>query len=220
MKKALICLEQLGIGGVETFTITQIEEFSRRKIKCYVLAREGLLLNKINGIKNVEFFEFDFKLENRLDKEKINWLENFVKEKKIDFMYIHQFPCIPYILPVAFKTKIPYIAYLHGIVPNTCEWFMNTYDIYKILFPLYFEHASKIIAITDKVKEENKKQFDLIENKYMVINNSLDFSKYPNKNITSINYPYNRLLWFGRISEVKRTSIETAVNFYKYCKKK
>lgn len=157
MKKALICLEQLGIGGVETFTITQIEEFSRRKIKCYVLAREGLLLNKINGIKNVEFFEFDFKLENRLDKEKINWLENFVKEKKIDFMYIHQFPCIPYILPVAFKTKIPYIAYLHGIVPNTCEWFMNTYDIYKILFPLYFEHASKIIAITDKVKEENKK---------------------------------------------------------------
>ena len=52
MKKALICLEQLGIGGVETFTITQVEEFARRNIKCYVLAREGLLSEKIKQLKN------------------------------------------------------------------------------------------------------------------------------------------------------------------------
>ena len=55
MKKALICLEQLGIGGVETFTITQVEEFARRKIKCYVLARDGLLAKNLKGLKNIEF---------------------------------------------------------------------------------------------------------------------------------------------------------------------
>ena len=53
MKKALICLEQLGIGGVETFTITQVEEFARRKIKCYVLARDGLLAKNLKGLKNI-----------------------------------------------------------------------------------------------------------------------------------------------------------------------
>lgn len=178
MKNALICLEQLGIGGVETFTITQVEEFARRKIKCYVLARDGLLAEKLKDLKNIEFVEFDFKLENRINTEKVEYLKKFVKEKKIDFIYVHQFSCVPYILPVVFETRIPYIAYLHNIVPKTCEWFMDHYDIYKVLFPIYFECASKI------------KQ------------------------------PYNNLMWFGRVSEQKRTSIETAIKFYKYYKEK
>ena len=220
MKNALICLEQLGIGGVETFTITQVEEFARRKIKCYVLARDGLLAEKLKDLKNIEFVEFDFKLENRINTEKVEYLKKFVKEKKIDFIYVHQFSCVPYILPVVFETRIPYIAYLHNIVPKTCEWFMDHYDIYKVLFPIYFECASKIIAITDKVQQEHINLFQLPKEKYIIINNSLDFSKYPNKKVEKIKQPYNNLMWFGRVSEQKRTSIETAVKFYKYYKEK
>ena len=220
MKKALICLEQLGIGGVETFTITQVEEFTRRKIKCYVLAREGLLSKNLKKLKNIEFIEFDFKLENNINMEKVKWLTNFVKEKKIDFIYVHQFSCVPYILPVVFETNIPYIAYLHNIVPKTCEWFMDHYDIYKVLFPIYFECASKIIAITDKVKQEHIELFKLPKEKYLVINNSLDFSKYPDKKINKISKKFNKLMWFGRISEQKRTSIDTAVEFYNYYREK
>lgn len=220
MKNALICLEQLGIGGVETFTITQVEEFARRKIKCYVLARDGLLAEKLKDLKNIEFVEFDFKLENRINTEKVEYLKKFVKEKKIDFIYVHQFSCVPYILPVVFETRIPYIAYLHNIVPKTCEWFMDHYDIYKVLFPIYFECASKIIAITDKVQQEHINLFQLPKEKYIIINNSLDFSKYPNKKVEKIKQPYNNLMWFGRVSEQKRTSIETAIKFYKYYKEK
>ena len=218
MKKALICLEKLGIGGVETFTITQVEEFSRRNIKCYVLAQNGILAERLKNLKNVEFFEFEFKLEDKLDEKKIDWVTNFIKEKKIDFIYVHQFPCALYILPAAFKTKVPYVAYLHNIVPKTCEWFMDTYNIFKVIFPIYFEYASKIIAIADKVKEEHKTIFHLPDEKYMVINNSLDFNKYPDKLIKKISTPYKTLLWFGRVSELKRNSIETAVDFYHYCK--
>ena len=220
MKKALICLEQLGIGGVETFTITQVEEFTRRKIKCYVLAREGLLSKNLKKLKNIEFIEFDFKLENNINMEKVKWLTNFVKEKKIDFIYVHQFSCVPYILPVVFETNIPYIAYLHNIVPKTCEWFMDHYDIYKVLFPIYFECASKIIAITDKVKQEHIELFKLPKEKYLVINNSLDFSKKNNKKVNKISKKFNKLMWFGRISEQKRTSIDTAVEFYNYYREK
>lgn len=47
MKNALVCLEQLGIGGVETFTLTQVNEFNRRGIKCYILSRDGILREKL-----------------------------------------------------------------------------------------------------------------------------------------------------------------------------
>ena len=52
MKRALICLEQLGIGGVETFALTQIDEFNRRGIKCYVLCRDGILRKHIDNMRS------------------------------------------------------------------------------------------------------------------------------------------------------------------------
>lgn len=219
MKKTLICLEKLDIGGVETFTITQIEEFVRRGIECYVLSKDGILREKLNNIKNVKWVEFDFKLERTLNHEKINELEKFIIKKKIDFIYVHQFSCIEYILPIALKHKIPYIAYLHNIVPKTCEWFMEHYEIYKTLFPIYFRYASKIIAITTRVYEEHINLFKLPKEKYIILNNSLDFSKYPDKKIEKLNMNFDKLLWFGRVSEQKRNSIEIGIKFYEYIKK-
>lgn len=219
MKKTLICLEKLDIGGVETFTITQIEEFVRRGIECYVLSKDGILREKLNNIKNVKWVEFDFKLERTLNHEKINELEKFIIKKKIDFIYVHQFSCVEYILPIALKHKIPYVAYLHNIVPKTCEWFMEHYEIYKTLFPIYFRYASKIIAITTRVYEEHINLFKLPKEKYIILNNSLDFSKYPNKKIEKLNMNFDKLLWFGRVSEQKRNSIEIGIEFYEYIKK-
>ena len=219
MKKALICLEKLDIGGVETFTITQIEEFVRRGIECYVLSKDGILREKLNDIENVKWVEFDFKLERTLNHEKINELEKLILKKKIDFIYVHQFSCVEYILPIALKHKIPYVAYLHNIVPKTCEWFMEQYEIYKTLFPIYFRYASKIIAITTRVYEEHINLFKLPKEKYMIVNNSLDFSKYPNKKIEKLNMNFDKLLWFGRVSEQKRNSIEIGIEFYEYIKK-
>ena len=219
MKKALICLEKLDIGGVETFTITQIEEFVRRGIECYVLSKDGILREKLNDIENVKWVEFDFKLERTLNHEKINELEKLILKKKIDFIYVHQFSCVEYILPIALKHKIAYVAYLHNIVPKTCEWFMEQYEIYKTLFPIYFRYASKIIAITTRVYEEHINLFKLPKEKYIILNNSLDFSKYPNKKIEKLNMNFDKLLWFGRVSEQKRNSIEIGIEFYEYIKK-
>lgn len=218
MKNALICLEQLNVGGVETFSVTQIEEFSKRGINCVVLAKKGKLCEKIEKIKNVKIIDFEYTLQNYIDFDKVKVIENVIIENNIDFIYVHQFPCVLYILPAVFKTKTPYIAYLHSIIPKTCEWFMDTYDVYKILFPIYFEYASKIIAITNNVMKENKLLFDQPKNKYMIINNSIDFSKFPDVKVTSLNYPYNRFLLFGRISKEKQDSIETAIKYYRYCK--
>ena len=218
MKNALICLEKLDIGGVETFTITQIEEFTRRGIKCYVLAKEGILSEKIKGKKNIKFIEYDFELKNEIDFDKVKEIEKIIKKYKIDFIYVHQFPCVLYILPCAFKYSIPYVAYLHNIVPGTLNWFMNYFSVFASLFPIFFENASKIIAITKPVKEEHQKLFKLPDDRYLIINNSLDFKKFPDIEVPKIPKKYKKLLLFGRVSEQKRKSIYTAVEFYNWCK--
>lgn len=217
MKNALICLEKLGIGGVETFTITQIHEFNRRGIKCYVLAKNGILSQNIKKNKNIEFIEYSFDLKNEIDSDKIHEIEKIIEKKKIDFIYVHQFSCVPYILPCAFKYHIPYIAYLHNIVPGTLDWFMDTFSIYKSLFSIYFENASKIIAITEKVKKEHQEIFKLPDKRYITIKNSLDFTNFPDIEVPMIPKKFKRLLLFGRISEQKRQSIYTAVEFYSWC---
>ena len=51
MKNALICLEQLNVGGVETFSVTQIEEFSKRGINCVVLAKKENYVKKLKKLK-------------------------------------------------------------------------------------------------------------------------------------------------------------------------
>ena len=58
MKNVLICLEQLNIGGIETFTITQVKALSRKKINCYILAKDGLLKEKISNNKYIHFLEY------------------------------------------------------------------------------------------------------------------------------------------------------------------
>lgn len=219
MKNALVCLEQLGIGGVETFTLTQVNEFNRRGIKCYILSRDGILREKLKGKKNIEWIEFDFKLQDTaVDWEEILKLERIILSKKIDFIYVHQFPCIPYILPIALRNNIRYVAYLHNMIPGSCEWFMAHYRIFLTLFPIYFQCASKIIAITKNVKEEHQYLFELPDSKYMVVSNSLDFSDYKDKKVKTINMKFDNLLWFGRVCEHKRESIYTAVKIFKHIK--
>ena len=217
MKKALICLEQLEIGGVETFTITQVEEFARRGIKCYVMARKGELSKRLKDNKNIVLIDFDFKLKNEIDFEKVKEIENIIKKYKIDFIYVHQFPCIPYILPCAFNLSIPYVAYLHNGIPGTIDWYNEYFSIYRSLFPLYFENADKIIAISDNAKKENQALFHLPNKKYIVIKNSLSFDEYPDIDVKMPD-KFSKLIWFGRTSKEKEGSIIGAIEFYKYVK--
>lgn len=215
MKNILICLEQLDIGGIETFTISQINEFSKKKYKCYVLAKKGILYDKLASISNVEFIEFDFKLGNYIDYENVKFLMKKLGKIKFDFAIIHQFPCILYMLPFIFKYKIPYVAYLHSIISNTCQWFIDHYSIFKILFPIYFGNANKIVAITSDTMKENQCLFDIPKEKYLVINNCIDFSEISKYKIKNINVPFNDFLLVSRFSPEKRNSIDCAISFFK-----
>ena len=47
-KNILMCLNSLGIGGVETACVTQIAEYARRNYNVYVLAEKGIYLSLIH----------------------------------------------------------------------------------------------------------------------------------------------------------------------------
>lgn len=215
MKNILICLERLDIGGVETFTIAQVKEYAKRGIKCYVLSQGGLLERKLKDLKNVELIKFKFNIENRIDYEEIEKIEKLIKNKKIDSICIHQYPCIPYLLPLIFKYNIPYMAYIHSTVEGTFEWYMKTYPMYHVLFPMYFKNASQIVAVTEKTKKENSKLFNIDLSKYKVINNSLDFSEYEDLKINNNLKKINKFMYFGRLAVEKEKSIIAAIDFFK-----
>ena len=215
MKNILICLERLDIGGVETFTIAQVKEYAKRGIKCYVLSQGGLLERKLKDLKNVELINFKFNIENRIDYEEIEKIEKLIKNKKIDSICIHQYPCIPYLLPLIFKYNISYMAYIHSTVEGTFEWYMKTYPMYHVLFPMYFKNASQIVAVTEKTKKENSKLFNIDLSKYKVINNSLDFSEYEDLKINNNLKKINKFMYFGRLAVEKEKSIIAAIDFFK-----
>lgn len=218
MKNILICLERLDIGGVETFTIAQVKEYAKRGIKCYVLSQGGLLERKLKDLKNVELINFTFKIENKINYDEIKIIEKIIKNKKIDSICIHQYPCIPYLLPLIFKYNIPYMAYIHSTVEGTFEWYMKTYPMYHVLFPMFFKNASKIVAVTEKVKKENIRLFNIDSSKYTVMNNSLDFSEYEDLKINNNLKVINKFMYFGRLAPEKEKSIISAIEFYKYYK--
>lgn len=218
MKNILICLEKLDIGGVETFTIAQVKEYAKRGIKCYVLSQGGILERKLKDLKNVELINFTFKIDNKINDDEITLIEKIIKTKKIDSICIHQYPCIPYLLPLIFKYNIPYMAYIHSTVEGTFEWYMKTYPMYHVLFPMFFKNASKIVAVTEKVKKENIKLFNIDSSKYTVINNSLDFSEYEDIKINNNLKTINKFMYFGRLAPEKEKSIISAIEFYKYYK--
>ena len=218
MKNILICLERLDIGGVETFTIAQVKEYAKRGIKCYVLSQGGLLEKKLRNLKNVELINFTFKIENKINNDEIKIIEKIIKNKKIDSICIHQYPCIPYLMPLILKYNIPYMAYIHSTVEGTFEWYMKTYPMYHVLFPMFFKNASKIIAVTEKAKKENQKLFDIDNSKYLIINNSIDFSEYEDIKINNNLQIINKFMYFGRLAPEKEKSIISAIEFYKYYK--
>ena len=80
-----------------------------------------------------------------------------------------------------FFCKVPYVAYIHSEIKGTYDWFEKNYLSYNIMFNLYFELAQKIITITEAVKEENKTKYNIQDNKYLVMKNSIDFDNFNGK---------------------------------------
>lgn len=180
MKNILLCNNSMGIGGVETVILNQVTAFTKKGYNVYVVAGKGIYSDKIEELGG-KFIELEFPEENTININRINKLLQIIKENEITEIHIHKYQCITTVMPAALISKIPYFAYEHGI-RDTKKYYTWNYPIYKKLFPIYFNNAYKIIAITPKVAEYTQREYNISKEKYVVIHNGIDFNIYNNKN--------------------------------------
>lgn len=215
-RRILMCLEQLNIGGVETAVLTLSKGYIRAGHKVFVAAKEGIFSSELKKL-GVKCFNIEYDIVNNFVLERKEELINFCKENEITEVHFHQYPCVIYWLPVCLELNIPYLAYVHSIIPGTPQWFMKDFPVFRTALPMFFENASKIVCIAENTKNEIEELFHVGENHYKIIPNSLDMDLFKNDKISK------NIKKFGivaRLSEEKYISITKGIDlFVDYSKK-
>ena len=218
-KTIMLCLENMGIGGVETYVINQAISLKKKGYDVIVTANKGIYVSKLeeNGII---FFDFEFTNKNYFDYEKINILIDIIKRNNVDQVHINQFSLMTDLLPACFFTNTPYITYLHTSFSmilnnelNVYNWFEKNYPIYKELFNLLFYCSSKIIAITKSIADYTVERYGIKKEKVIIIPNSISLDKYKCESNNS--GKIENILIIGRLRDEKMNSIFAGIYLFK-----
>ena len=135
MRTIMLCLNQLGIGGIETAVLNQVIELNRRNFRVVVLAKDGIYKTEFEK-QGVIFEKLDFVVQNEYDLDKIDYIIKILEKYDVEQVHIHQFDCINTVFPACIKKNIPYVAYTHTGITGVYDWFINSYTCYKNMFEL------------------------------------------------------------------------------------
>ena len=224
-KVVMICLEGLGIGGVETVVINQTIAMIKKGIKVVVLANDGIYKQKIIDV-GATYINWNFDIKNHVSYENIKKITNIIKDNNITHVIINQFPCINEVVFACLLNNVPYIAYIHStykafenedVEKNVYEYFKHNYKMFNKYFDMFFKYASQIITITPVSKEYIINKYSINENKVLVIPNSIDIDIF--NSVKDIRKMTNFLL-ISRFSEEKLALIKLALDFFNYIIKK
>lgn len=213
METVMLCLNQVGIGGVETAVLNQTIQLIKKNYRVIILARDGIYREKFEE-EGAIFIQTEFTVSNKYDLEKIEKIIKIIEEYDVGQVHIHQFDCINTVFPACILKKIPYVAYAHTGITGVYDWFERCYICYKTMFKLYFESAERIIAITEEAKKENIEKYNISSDKYCVIKNSIDFEKFK---VEESNIPkkIGNFLIVSRLSNEKFKSIKNSIRIFK-----
>lgn len=213
MKTIMLCLNQLGIGGVETAVLNQTIQLIKRGYRVLILAKDGIYRHKFEE-KEAIFVQTEFIVQNKYDLEKIKEIMKIMEEYQVEQVHIHQFDCINTVVPACLLRNIPYVAYTHTGITGTYDWFENSYLGYDKMFKLYFENAEKIIAITEQAKIESMEKYNISAEKYLVIRNSIDFENFKVEN-NEIPNKLEKFLIISRLAHEKLVSLKNSILLFK-----
>ena len=211
-KNVLICLERLDIGGVETFVVNQASVLLSKGHTVVILAKKGIYTEKLQK-KGAICIDFSFDLENGFSPEKTKQVQEIISKYNINEVHINQFPCILSAMPASMFSNIPYIAYSHVGIDDVFDWFMNTFEIYKYIFEIYFKNAYKIITIKEEAKNELIKKFNVPAEKIQIIYNSIDYDEVDNIRKEEENQKI-RFLLVSRLSNDKKDSLYNGIHLF------
>ena len=222
-RRIMIALEQLGVGGIETFALNQVKALNKKGIEVYVIAKKGIYYEefKKNGAKII-----DYKFEDSIyyNKKKIKEMCKILKDNKIDEVHINQFPLMNVLMPACILTNTPYVAYLHmaaGIindpVHNAYDYFERQFITYNKFFKMFFNKATKIVAITEAIKKHTAERYNIDKRKIIVRPNAIDTKAFSTtKKVTQI----KKVLLISRISIEKKNVIINGIKLYQALREK
>lgn len=209
-KAILICLEKLGVGGVETSVFNQTLAFKEKGYEVIVLAQKGIYTEKLIS-KGITCIDFEFNLGNEIDIDRTSQIVEIIKKYNVGQVHIHQYPCLLSAFPACIITNTPYLAFVHSRLTNDYDWYINTFSLYKRLFKFYFDNAYKIITLNYGSIELNTKYFNTDKEKYKVLKNSISFNEYiSNTEVSDI----NNFMVISRIAPEKIIPIQNGIKLF------
>lgn len=209
----MLCLNQLGIGGVETAVLNQTIQLIKKEYQVVILAKDGIYRPKFEE-QGAIFVQTEFVVQNKYDLEKIEEIMKIMEKYQVEQVHIHQFDCINTVVPACLLKNIPYVAYTHTGITGIYDWFENSYPGYDKMFKLYFESAEKIIAITEQAKIESIEKYNISDEKYLVMKNSIDFENFKVEN-NEIPNKIEKFLIVSRLSNEKLISLKNSISLFK-----
>lgn len=210
-KNILIVTQSLGIGGCETYILTQCKMLCELGYNISIVAKDGVLRKSFEDI-GVAFFDVDVFQK---DKSTIEKIKEVIRKENIDQVHIHPFYPFYSAVVASISMKVPYILYFHGVIDIEAifESVIGKGISNIFLKNIALQYASKYIYVSNEVKEYYENKFKLDTNKGYLLPNSIYF-----KGLERFNEKYNnrikKFILVSRLDEDKMNSVIQGVDFY------
>ena len=79
MKTIMLCLNQLGIGGIETAVLSQTSQLIKKGYKVVVVAKNGIYKEQFEKV-GATCIDFEFIIQNEVDTTKIQHICDIIKK--------------------------------------------------------------------------------------------------------------------------------------------
>ncbi|MDD2287407.1 MAG: glycosyltransferase [Bacteroidales bacterium] len=184
-KQISICIFQSSFlgGGVEKMMVYLANNFSKRgyKVDLIVVKNEGPYKKIIDAKVNV------IDLNKKKTSLSIFKLSNYLRHKRPDVLLSasHDINIVACFANFLSLTKTRHVASVRSItslnLPNQNNFFMNY--IFKILIKMMYPKVYKIIAVSNDIKKDLIYNYNLNQEKIVVIPNMVDFGILKKLNI-------------------------------------
>ncbi len=206
-----ICIFAKGLpvhttGGMEIHVQSLIDGLIKRRHKVTVITTrhpEGVGKEEKGNLKTYYVGDKPLKCAKRFYEESAELFEKLNHEERFDI--VHSQSTSGYGFAKFCHEDIPFIVTLQGTAFNEIKSALNTKSIKGLILALYlflqhssnsidnivFKKANRIIAVSNELKEDIKKQYKVPDEKLVMIQNGIDTDTCrPELDVTSLIYKY------------------------------
>jgi glycosyltransferase involved in cell wall biosynthesis len=179
--KILHLINGLGRGGAEKLLVDTLPFYKKAgfEVELLQITERGIVPAYVNRLKEQGIKVHTLGARSVYDVRNIVKLNKFLKNTPYNLIHVHLFPAMYWVPLALFNTgKLTELIFTEHNTKNRRwhKWYFKYPDLYT------YEKYSKIIAITEEVKQELINWLPRLHDKIIVINNGLDISRIESVN--------------------------------------